>query len=230
MRNYSQVLDRMQGAVDRSRRSLEEVTLIAVTKTHPPETVEEALRSGIIHIGENKVQEALAKKFVIGEKGIWHLIGHLQSNKVKKAVEIFDRIDSVDSIDLAAEISKRCEPIGKKMRVLMEVNVSGEGSKFGVKPEKALELAEQMNAQSNLEITGLMTMAPFFQEVERTRPYFSRLRELRDDIQTRTGIQLPDLSMGMSHDFEIAIEEGSTLIRVGTALFGSRPKPLETSI
>ncbi len=222
---YQEIQERMRRSCEKSGRGIEEVLLIGVTKTHPPETVEEGLRLGILHLGENKVQEALAKKNLIGEKGIWHLIGHLQGNKVKNAVQIFDQIDSVDTLALAQEISKRCEVIGKRMGVLMEVNVSGEGSKFGVKPEQAARLAEEINQLPSLELRGLMTMAPWMEDSTKTRPYFAQLRELRDRIQQETGLHLPELSMGMSQDFEVAIEEGSTMIRLGTVLFGTRPKP-----
>jgi PLP dependent protein len=222
---YEEIMGRIQRACEKGGRSAEEVLLIGVTKTHPPETVEEALRLGIINLGENKVQEALAKKNIVGERGIWHLIGHLQSNKVKAAVQIFDRIDSVDSLALAQEISKRCEMIGKTMPILLEINVSGEGSKFGVKPEQAQHLIEEVNRLTSLELRGLMTMAPLMEDSSKTRPYFSKLRELRDQIQQQTGLPLPELSMGMSQDFEVAIEEGSTMVRLGTILFGTRPKP-----
>lgn len=225
---YNVIQSKITRAAEKAGRPVEAITLVGVTKTHPPEVVEEGLRLGILQIGENKVQEALAKKLVVGERGIWRLIGHLQSNKVKKAVQIFDCIDSIDSELLAMEVSRHCEAMGKRLKVLMEVNVSGEGSKFGVKPEKALELAEKINSCQNLELTGLMTLAPAVQELEKVRPYFKCLRELRDEIQSKSGIQLPDLSMGMSHDYEIAIEEGSTMVRIGSALFGSRPKPTKS--
>ncbi len=222
---YQEIQGRIQCACAKSGRGIEEVLLIGVTKTHPPESVEQALRLGILHLGENKVQEASAKKGIVGEKGVWHFIGHLQSNKVKNAVQIFDQIDSVDSLVLAQEISKRCEMIGKRMPVLMEVNVSGEGSKFGVKPEQAAVLAEQINGLPHLELRGFMTMAPLMEDPMKSRPYFAQLRDLRDRIQQETGLHLPELSMGMSQDFEGAIEEGSTMIRLGTILFGTRPKP-----
>ncbi|MES2310098.1 MAG: YggS family pyridoxal phosphate-dependent enzyme [Verrucomicrobiota bacterium] len=222
---YLEIQSKIEQACAKSGRSPEDVLLVGVTKTHPPETVEEALKLGILHIGENKVQEALAKKTIVGERGIWHMIGHLQSNKVKNAVSIFDRIDSVDSLALAEEISKRCETLGKTMTVLLEVNVSGEGTKYGVKPDQAQDLAQKVNDLPGLQLQGFMTMAPVMEDVRGTRPYFAKLRELRDRIQQATGFHLPDLSMGMSQDFEIAIEEGSTLIRLGTILFGSRPKP-----
>jgi pyridoxal phosphate enzyme (YggS family) len=222
---YLEIQGKIEQAAQRSGRSFHDVLLVGVTKTHPPETVEEAFKLGILHIGENKVQEASAKKNIVGERGIWHMIGHLQSNKVKNAVHIFDRIDSVDSLGLAEEISKRCEMIGKTMTVLLEVNVSGEGSKYGVKPNQALDLAQRVNDLPSIQLQGLMTMAPVMEEVQGTRPYFAKLRELRDQIQQSSGLHLPDLSMGMSQDFEVAIEEGSTLVRLGTILFGSRPKP-----
>jgi PLP dependent protein len=204
-------------------RRAEDVTLVAVTKTHPVEVIEEALAAGLLHIGENKVQEARVKKPLV-ERGIWHLIGHLQSNKAKDAAHFFEHIDSIDSIELAREVEKRAAAEGKRLQVLLEVNVSGEGSKFGVAPGQAAAVATGLNALPHLELHGLMTLAPFVEDAEKARPVFARLRELRDRLQGETGLALPTLSMGMSHDFEIAVEEGSTEIRLGTVLFGDRPK------
>ncbi len=215
----------MAAAAQKSGRDSSAIELIAVTKTHPPEAVQQALRAGIRHLGENKVQEARTKVEQVSG-GIWHLIGHLQTNKVKVAVQVFDRIDSVDSLELAQEISKRAEAIGKTIPILMEINIAGESSKFGVKPEEASALAEKFNSLPRLELRGVMTLAPVAEDPEKVRPYFLKLRELRNQMERETGLLLPDLSMGMSHDFEVAIEEGSTMVRLGTILFGTRPKPI----
>lgn len=219
--NWHEVQKQVAAAAVKSGRSADAITVVAVTKTHPVETVREALAAGLVHLGENKIQEARTKVEPVG-RGIWHLIGHLQSNKAKEAVHLFDRIDSVDSLEIGQEISRRAESIGKTVPILLQINVSGEGTKFGVKPIEAPSIAESLNALPGIELRGLMTMAPFVVEVEKARPVFAGLRELRDRIEKETGLKLPDLSMGMSHDFEVAIEEGSTEVRLGTILFGER--------
>jgi pyridoxal phosphate enzyme (YggS family) len=218
---WNRVQERVAAAAGRAGRSAEDVTVMAVTKTQPAEVVREALALGLMHIGENKVQEAAAKREAVG-RGLWHLIGHLQSNKAKVAVEIFDRVDSVDSLDIGRELSKRAAAIGKTLPVLMEVNVAGEASKFGVAPGEASRVAEQLNALPALELRGLMTLAPFCVDPEKARPALAGLREIRDRVERETGLRLPELSMGMSHDFDVAIEEGSTQVRLGTILFGER--------
>jgi pyridoxal phosphate enzyme (YggS family) len=210
-------------AAHKAARDPAEIELIAVTKTQPVEAVQEAMKAGITQFGENKVQEARGKIDALG-RGVWHLIGHLQSNKAKDAVRLFDSIDSVDRDELAAEINHRAEVLGKIQNVLLQVNVAGESTKFGCAPESARTLAEAINALPRLCLRGLMTIAPYAPEPEKSRPHFAALRLLRDQIETDTGMRLPVLSMGMSGDFAVAIEEGSTSIRIGTALFGERLK------
>jgi hypothetical protein len=191
------------------------VTLVAVTKTVPPERVDEALAAGITVFGENKIQEAKAKIPAVSSRARWHFIGHLQTNKARDAVELFDLIHSVDSLKLAGELNKCAERAGKTQPILLEVNMSGEASKFGVKPGDVPALVAEVSRFPRLELRGLMTVPPFGRDA---RPFFRQLRQLRDEIGLR------DLSMGMSHDYEIAIEEGATLIRLGTAIFGERKK------
>jgi pyridoxal phosphate enzyme (YggS family) len=219
----AQVQEQIAAAATRSGRDPAAIELVAVTKTRSADEVRAALREGLLHFGENKVQEGRTKIDEVGG-GLWHLIGHLQTNKAKEAVRLFDFIDSVDSLDLAEEIARRAEPLGKTQNVLLQVNVAAESAKFGCTVGDARRLAEAMNALPRLCLRGLMTIAPFYTEPEKARPHFAELRELRDTIQTDTGLQLPVLSMGMSGDFAIAIEEGSTSVRIGTALFGERPK------
>jgi PLP dependent protein len=218
----ARVEERIAAACARAGRSRDEVTLVAVSKTQPPEVVAEAAALGLRVFGENKVQEARAKIPECPGHLAWHLVGHLQSNKAKFAVELFEVIHSVESEKLARTLDAAAEAAGRTLRVLLEVNVSGEGSKFGVKPEDAPALLEAINACPRLVLGGLMTMAPFAPEAEKARPYFRRLRELRDGWARETGIPLEDLSMGMSGDFEPAVEEGATLIRIGTSIFGER--------
>lgn len=218
------VQERLAAAARRSGREPDTVTLIAVTKTHPPEAVREAQAAGLEHVGENKVQEALAKKEEAGARGIWHLIGHLQSNKVKYVPALFDWVHSLDSLDLARALSQRAQEDGRHLKVLLQVNQAGESQKFGCQPGDASALAEQINGLPNLELRGLMMLAPYYEELERTRPLFAALRGTRDRVEKETGLALPELSMGMSADFEIAVEEGSTIVRLGTILFGPRPK------
>jgi pyridoxal phosphate enzyme (YggS family) len=179
------------------------------------------MRAGLTEFGENKVQEARGKIEELG-RGRWHLIGHLQTNKAKEAVRLFDAIDSLDRLDLAQELDRRAEALGKTQEVLLQVNVAGESTKFGCAPGSARELAGAINALPRLSLRGLMTIAPYAPEPEKSRPHFAALRELRDTLQRDTGLHLPVLSMGMSGDFTVAIEEGSTSVRIGTALFGAR--------
>jgi pyridoxal phosphate enzyme (YggS family) len=200
------------------------VTLLAATKSQPPEMVQAAARLGQIFFGENKVQEARAKIPLCPGKLRWHFIGHLQSNKCRDAVELFEMIQSVDSLPLAQEIAKRAEQAAKTMPILLEVNAADEASKFGYRPERLLAELKELNALSRLEIQGLMTVPPWSAESEKLRPHFRRLRELKAQCEQILGAPLPHLSMGMSDDFEVAIEEGATMVRIGTALFGPRPK------
>jgi pyridoxal phosphate enzyme (YggS family) len=222
--NLETVRQRIRAACERAGRNPDSVTLLAVSKTHPPETIKAAADCGQIFFGENKVQEARAKIPLCPGKLRWHFIGHLQSNKCRDAVELFEMIQSVDSLSLAQEINKRAEQAAKRMPVLMEVNVAGEASKFGYQPERLLAELKEINALPRVEIHGLMTVPPWSPEAEESRPHFRRLRELKQRAEQVLGAPLPHLSMGMSGDFEIAIEEGATMVRVGTALFGPRAK------
>jgi len=222
--NLEKIKGLMRTACDRAGRDASSVTLLAVSKTHPVEAIQEAVTSGQCFFGESKVQEAKAKIPSCPAKARWHFIGHLQSNKVRDTVELFEMIQSVDSLALAGEISKRCGQAAKTMPILLEVNVAGEGSKFGYKPEQLLAELKEINALPKIEIHGLMAIPPYVTEPEKARPYFRRLRELKSKCEDILGAPLPQLSMGMSGDFEVAIEEGSTMVRVGTALFGARPK------
>ncbi|ACD84163.1 YggS family pyridoxal phosphate-dependent enzyme [Candidatus Methylacidiphilum infernorum] len=213
---------KIETASRKSGRNPKDITLVAVTKGFGPEVVETLLRMGIVHIGENRVQEARLKKEQIGEKGIWHFIGHLQKNKIKLTSHLFDWIDSVDDLEDATLLSHFAQNMGKTLKILVQVNVSGESTKFGTTPELAQSLCLAINALPRLEILGLMTIAPASPDPEKVRPVFSRLRMLRDKIESQSGIPLPVLSMGMSQDFEVAIEEGATMIRIGHFLLGPR--------
>lgn len=224
LQRYENVQARIAAACARAGRNPDDVRLIAVSKTHPPETVAEAARAGLTIFGENKVQEARAKIPECPGHLTWHLVGHLQRNKAGFAVELFDMIHSVDSLRLLEAINRAGDELSKTVKVLLEINVSGEGTKFGLKPEEVPGVLRAANDFPRVEIRGLMTMPPVTEEVEGARPFFRRLRELRDGWQQETGIALTELSMGMSHDFEIGIEEGAHWIRVGTAIFGARAK------
>jgi len=222
--NYDSIQDRIRTACDRAGRNPDSVTLLAVTKTHPPEVIREATKLGLMVFGENKVQEAKAKIPLCPGTARWHFIGHLQSNKCRDAVELFEMIESVDSLALAQEINKRAEQVAKTMPVLLEVNSAGEASKFGYTAERLLAELKELNALPRLEIHGFMTIPPWGPNPEKSRPYFRQLRELKQRAEQMLGAPLPHLSMGMSGDFTVAIEEGATIIRVGTALFGPRQK------
>jgi PLP dependent protein len=214
---------RIGAAAARAGRSGEPVTLIAVTKTVPADVVAGAVAAGVVDLGENRVQEAESKVALEGLAGVrWHLIGHLQSNKVARAVALFDRVHSVDTVALAEALARRAAAAGRRLAVMIEVNVSREATKFGVSPEGLGELAERIAPLEGLAFDGLMTVGPLVERPEDARAGFARLRELRDELARRLGRPLPQLSMGMSGDFEVAVEEGSTMVRVGTALFGSR--------
>ncbi|MCC6347859.1 MAG: YggS family pyridoxal phosphate-dependent enzyme, partial [Nitrospirales bacterium] len=221
----SAIRRRMDAAAVRSGRRPEEVTLIVVTKTVGADAVREAFRAGLRIFGENRVQEAREKAGQLpGEEypGIrWHLIGHLQKNKAKYAVHLFDLIHTVDSPDLAEELHRHAERAGRAQRVLVQVKLSPEDTKHGAAELDLLPLLERIRELKSLQAEGLMTMPPFFDDPEKARPYFRQLRELREKAEEQ-GFRLPELSMGMSDDFEVAIEEGATLVRIGTALFGER--------
>ncbi|HEY0456295.1 MAG TPA: YggS family pyridoxal phosphate-dependent enzyme, partial [Verrucomicrobiae bacterium] len=206
----------------RSGRALDSVLLLAVSKGMPPELITAAADIGLVLFGENKVQEAKAKIPLCPGRLRWHMIGHLQSNKCRDAVQLFEMIESVDGLALAQELNKWAEKAAKTMPVLLEVNIAGESSKFGYRPEQLLAELSQINNLSRIEVHGLMTIAPWSAEAEKARPVFRGLRELKEQCEQMLGVPLPHLSMGMSGDFESAIEEGSTIVRIGTALFGAR--------
>lgn len=234
-RNAADVRRRIAGAAARSGRKAGDITLVAVTKTYPIEFIQAARDAGLTIIGENKVQEAKEKAALLVArdpkwKATWHLVGHLQTNKARQAVEIFDMIHSVDSFRLAAEIDRRAYTRDKTMPILIEVNTSREKSKYGIDPDDVLEVVKKISELKNVAIKGLMTIggltAVTAGDAVRTRGYFRKLRELRDFIEEQKipQVEMSILSMGMSGDFEIAIEEGSTMIRLGTALFGKRKR------
>ena len=219
------IRERMAAACGRAGRPVDSVQLLAVTKTHPPETVDAAIDLGLTLFGENRVQEARAKIPQCSSRATWHMIGHLQSNKVRDAVELFSMIEGVDSMGIAREINKRAEQADRVMPILLEVNVGGEASKAGFQPDTLLAELGGVAALPSLRVEGLMTVPPWKPVAELVRPYFVKARELKEKAESILGESLPHLSMGMSGDFEVAIEEGATLIRVGTALFGERPRP-----
>ena len=221
--NLTALQTRVNNACARVGRDPAAVTLLAVSKGMPPERVQEAVAAGVSLFGENKVQEARAKIPLCPGRLHWHLIGHLQSNKCREALHWFEMIHSVDSLNLAQEIQKQADKQAKTMPVLLEVNLAGESTKFGFKSDQLLADLSAINACRRLEIQGLMTIAPWTPEPEKVRPIFQQLRQLKEQCEEQLGAPLPHLSMGMSGDFEIALEEGATLIRIGTALFGARP-------
>lgn len=223
------VRDKISNAAVRSGRNPEEIKLIAVSKTVDLRRIIEAVKAGVTILGENRVQEARDKIAEFGEQVTpslkrrveWHLIGSLQKNKAKSAVHLFDFIHSVDSVELAETINKYSAHAGRKQRVLVQVKLSEEITKHGAEEKNIMQLVENITEMEHLSLEGLMTIPPFFDDREATRPYFRRLRELRDRLSS-DGFHLPELSMGMSNDFEVAIEEGATMVRVGTAIFGER--------
>jgi hypothetical protein len=219
-----EVSRRMAEAALRTGRDPESVELVAVSKTVEVGRIQEGIEAGITILGENRVQEAQGKISEIGHSVQWHLVGHLQSNKAKLAVSLFDFIHSLDSIHLAEALVRHAQLQGKVMPVLIEVNLAQEESKSGVSPEEVPALLRSLSSLSHLQVLGLMAIPPFFEETEKVRPYFRRLRELAEEISAMEidNIEMRHLSMGMSHDFEIAIEEGATLVRIGTAIFGPR--------
>ena len=210
---------RIAAACEKAGRPRDSVRLLAVSKTKPPEAVREAAGCGLRLFGENRVQEAQSKIPMCPDGLEWHLIGHLQSNKAKVAVRFFQMIHSVDSLKLLQALESHA---GTILPVLLQVNVSGEAAKFGMKPDEVAAVIDAANQMQKIEVHGLMTIPPFSPDPEKTRIHFSTLRELRDRLQEETGTPLPELSMGMSHDLEVAIQEGSTWVRIGTDLFGTR--------
>jgi pyridoxal phosphate enzyme (YggS family) len=220
------VRGRLARAAARAGRDAGSVRLVGVCKTVPADRVADAVALGLADLGENRVQEARDKIAAVGREGVrWHMIGHLQRNKAALAVELFDRIHGLDSPALADAVSRRAVGVGRRLPALVEVNVSGEASKHGVRPDDAAALIGHVAALPGIALDGLMTIAPYSDDPEDARPHFARLRELRDALERECGVRLPELSMGMSGDFEVAVEEGSTLVRVGTAIFGERPGP-----
>jgi len=219
--NLESVRQRIRRSCEKAGREPSDVTLVAVTKEAAADEAKEALRLGVQDLGENRVRDAISKYGVIGSSATWHLIGHLQTNKVKDAVRIFSLIHSVDSARLAKEIDKEAAKINKVQDILIQVNTSGEKTKFGVSPEGVFDLLNEVKIYQNISIRGLMTIAPEVDNPEKVRPYFKALRELRDKINNLqlTTYNLQLLSMGMSNDFEIAIEEGSNMVRLGRAIF-----------
>lgn len=233
--NIHDVRERIAAAARRAGRNPEEVALMAVTKTFPPELIRQAYEAGQRVFGENRVQEFAGKFDALRDLSgaEWHMIGHLQSNKARKAAEIFAAVDSVDSLALTEKLNAAAETAGKRMAVLVEVNIGGEAAKCGLAPDSP-ELERLLASAANLaalEFRGLMTVPPFTEDPQQARPYFRRLRQLRDQIAARRLplVTMDVLSMGMSHDFEVAIEEGSTCVRLGTAIFGEREKPAISS-
>jgi PLP dependent protein len=223
--NLHSVQQRIRAACDRADREPNSLTLLAVSKTHPPESIAVAVDAGLVLFGENKVQEARAKIPLCPGRARWHFIGHLQSNKCRDAVALFEMIESVDSLALAMELNKRADQAAKTLPVLLEVNVAGEASKFGYQPKRLLAELKELNQLPRLEIHGLMAVPPWSPTPESSRPHFQRLHELKAHCEQVLAAPLPHLSMGMSGDFEIAIEEGATILRLGTVLFGERRSP-----
>ena len=230
MKSLNEILEginaNIAAACGRAGRDPSEVEIVAVTKTHGPEVVREAWEAGLRIVGENKVQEAAWKQPLSVSGPEWHLIGHLQKNKVRPALELFSTFHSVDSVALVERIQRVAEELGARPSILLEVNMSGERSKDGMRPDEVPAAVERALACPNLTLEGFMTMAPFVpaDKVEETRPVFAGLRELRDAMEAEFGASFPRLSMGMTNDYRVAVEEGATWIRLGTVLFGERPK------
>ncbi len=226
-RNLADVRRRMAAACARAGRDANEVTLVAVTKTVGVEAIRALRDLGVGDVGENRVQDAGEKRDALGgDLGLrWHLIGHLQTNKARHALRLFSMVHSVDSVHLAEDLERRAAAEGRQVPVLVQCNVSGEETKFGVAPADLLRLVEGIAALARVQLEGLMTMAPFGEDPEASRPVFAALRELAAKARAASGLPLPHLSMGMTQDFEVAIEEGATLVRIGTALFRREPGP-----
>ncbi len=220
----AQVRERMADAARKSGRTAEQIELVAVSKTHAAEKVQEAIEAGQLLFGESRVQEARAKIPLLPSRLRWHFIGHLQKNKIRHALPLFELFHGIDSLALAQEMERIAEEEGMRPRVLLEVNVAGEASKHGFSPEALRRDLEAALSLGRLTIEGLMTLPPLAPEAEASRQYFIALRKLRDQLEAEFDVRLPQLSMGMSGDFPIAIEEGATLVRVGTAIFGERSR------
>jgi pyridoxal phosphate enzyme (YggS family) len=217
-----QVRERIRAAAERAGRDVSAVTLVAVSKMIPVEVIQEALNAGVTILGENRVQEARDKIAALPGQATWHLVGHLQTNKAKVAAQLFETIHSLDSLKLAGALDRSAQQAGRTVRCLVEVNLSGEESKSGTTEKDVNSLLEGAQRLTHLRIEGLMTIPPFLPDPGQVRPFFRRLRTLRDKLAGE-GFHLTELSMGMTHDFEVAIEEGATMVRIGTAIFGPRP-------
>jgi pyridoxal phosphate enzyme (YggS family) len=223
--NLERVLAQIADAAGKSGRSPDDIELVAISKAHDAEKVRAVHNAGQLLFGENRVQEARAKIPELPSAIRWHFVGHLQKNKIRHALPLFELFHGIDDVDLACDMNRIAEEDGMHPRILLEVNVAGEGSKFGFRPEKLRQEMESLLALSRLSILGLMCIPPIAEEAETSRRYFVRLRELRDRLQTEFHVDLAQLSMGMTQDFTVAIEEGATLVRVGTAIFGERRRP-----
>jgi pyridoxal phosphate enzyme (YggS family) len=223
--NLARVKERMEMAARRAGRDLEKIRLVAVSKTVEPDRVRYAIEAGVKILGENYVQEAQKKIEVLGHEVAWHFIGHLQKNKAKFGASLFDLIHSVDSLNLAEELNRQALKAGKTLPVLLQVNIGGEATKSGMQEKESIQLAEKISELEGLAVKGLMTLPPYFDDPQSSRPYFIELRKLSEKLAALDipRILMEELSMGMSNDFEVAIEEGATLVRVGTAVFGPRP-------
>lgn len=224
--NIQSIRNRMAEAAASCNRSLEEITLLAISKTFSTEAIAQAANAGLRQFGENRVQEAESKILFLREKLKleWHLVGHLQSNKAKHAVELFDVIHSLDSAKLAVKLNEACRENGKRLSVLLQVDLGKETTKFGADPDQVRDIIEVVSGLDGIRLDGLMTIPPFFENPDQSRPFFSKLRELGDSLETEYPgcLGKKHLSMGMSHDFEAAIREGATILRIGTAIFGAR--------
>jgi pyridoxal phosphate enzyme (YggS family) len=222
------VRGRIEACALRCNRAPNEITLVAVSKTHPAEVIREAIAAGVTDLGENRVQEAEGKIPEVGRHAArWHLIGHLQSNKARRAVELFDVIHSLDSVALAQRLDRMCVELNRQeLPVIIQVDLGREATKSGADEAEVLQIVEALKHCQRLRLSGLMTLPPYFDDAEQVRPFFRKLRELRDELSSRRafGDLRGELSMGMTHDYEIAIEEGATIVRVGTAIFGARVK------
>jgi len=228
---FAEVKARIEAAVKGSGRSSEEVRLIAISKTHPSSLIKSVIELGATDLGENRVQEAEVKIPQVGRDAArWHLVGHLQANKARRALQLFDVIHSLDSIALAQRLDRLCEELGRQsVPLLIQVDLAHEETKSGIAEQELPQLVEAMGELKRLELIGLMTLPPFFADPEHARPYFRRLRQLRDELVAAGvfGDKLGELSMGMTHDFAVAIDEGATMVRIGTAIFGERERPQE---
>ena len=220
--NLLNIHSRIQDAAQRVGREVSDVRLVAVSKTYPPAVIQEAWNSGQHVFGENRVQDALPKIAELPAKAEWHFIGHLQSNKIRKALPAFTLIHGVDNREIAIQINRIAGEMGLTANILLEINVSGEATKFGFSPADLRQNLEGLLCLPNIRINGLMTMAPYSEDPETARPVFSKLRILRDELAAQSGQALPELSMGMSGDFEVAIQEGATIVRIGSSIFGHR--------